>query len=89
MSLKDSDMHVVSVIGAGALSAALIVPVLWFTDAAIVKPQLKDDRQVLEATLAFKKSPTKQPQKQFDQPDVVKPVGVSHDETKKVEEKKE
>src|SRR5262249_2517104 len=31
----------------------------------------------------------KQPQKKFDQPDVVKPVGVSHDENKKVEEKKE
>lgn len=89
MSLKDTEMHVVSMIGAGVLSAALLVPVVFLTDAAEAKAPLLANREVLEATLAFKKSPQKQPQKQFDQPDVVKPVGVSHDENKKVEEKKE
>ncbi len=89
MSLKDTEMQAVSIFGAAALSGLLIVPVVWLTDQAIAKPQLTDKRQVLEATIAYKKSPSKQPQKQFDQPDVVKPVGVSHDETKKVEEKKD
>lgn len=90
MSLKDSEMQVVSFAGAALLSAALFVPVVWWTDAA--KPgasPLMDNRQVLEATIAYKKSPSKQPQKKFDQPDVVKPVGVSHDENKKVEDKKD
>jgi hypothetical protein len=89
MSLKDGEMQVVSIVGAAVLTGALFVPVLWFTEAASAKPPRLDDYQVLEATIAYKKSPTKQPQKQFDQPEIVKPVGVSHDETKKVEEKKE
>jgi hypothetical protein len=90
MSLKDSEMQVFSIVGAGALSALLIVPVVWFSrPAEAQRSSLYDNRQILEATIAYKKSPTKQPQKQFDQPDVVKPVGVSHDEDKKVEEKKE
>lgn len=90
MSLKDGEMQVFSIVGAGALSALLIVPVVWFSRPAEAKrSSLYDNRQVLEATIAYKKSPTKQPQKKFDQPEVVKPVGVSHDENKKVEEKKE
>jgi hypothetical protein len=89
MSLKDTEMQAVSIFGAAALSVALIVPVVWFHDAAGAKAPLLDNRQVLEATIAYKKSPKKQPQKVRDVPDVVKPVGVSHDENKKVEEKKE
>jgi len=89
MSLKDTEMHVVSVAGAGILSALLIVPVVWFSNAAVATRPSIDNRQVLEATIAYKKSPTKQPQKVHDTPEVVKPVGVSHDETKKVEEKKD
>jgi len=90
MSLKDTEMHVVSLFGAGVLSAALIVPVLYFTSAAEAKrSSLYDNRQVLEATIAYKKTEKKQPQKVRDQPDVVKPIGVSHDEQKKVEPKKE
>jgi hypothetical protein len=89
MSLKDTEMQAVSICGAAVLSAALIVPVVWFTDAGAGKPPLADNRTVLEATIAYKKSPKKQPQKVRDVPDVVKPVGVSRDETKKVDEKKE
>lgn len=89
MSLKDGEMQVVSVLGAGILSAALIVPVVWFTEAAQAQAPVLADREVIEATLAYRKQPQKQPQKKFDQPDVVKPVGVSHDENKKVEDKKE
>ena len=85
MSLKDTEMHVFSIGGAALVTAALFVPVLWFTDASDAKPSLLDNRQVLEATIAYKKSPTKQPQKVHDTPEVVKPVGVSHDEQKKVE----
>ncbi len=89
MSLKDSEMHVVSLLGAGILSAILIVPVVVLARPEPKRSSLYDNRQILEATIAYKKSPSKQPQKKFDQPDVVKPVGVSHDEQKKVEEKKE
>ena len=83
-------MQIVSILGAVVLSAALIVPTLWFTKAAKAQDApLADNRQVIEATLAYRKKPQKQPQKKFDQPEVVKPKGVSHDENKKVEEKKE
>ena len=85
MSLKDTEMHVVSMFGAGLLSAALIVPVVFLTDAAEAKrSSIDDNRTVLEATIAYKKSPTKQPQKKTTQVEDVKPVGVSHDENKKV-----
>lgn len=91
MSLRDSEMQVVSIVGAIVVSAALIVPVVIFVEAPEPKHQpLLANYEVLEATLAYKneKAP-KQPQKQFDQPDIVKPEGVSHDEKKKVEDKKD
>ena len=89
MSMRDAEMHVFSLVGAAGVSAFLFVGILWFTDARIedTGPVLK--QQVIEAKLAYKKTTQKQPQKEFDQPDVVKPVGVSRDENKKVEEKKE
>ena len=89
MSLKDAEMHVFSMAGAGLLTAAMFVPILWFAEAkgGDTGPLLKD-MQVIEATLAYRKTPQKQPQKKFDNPDVVKPQGVSRDENKKVEEKK-
>lgn len=90
MSLEDTEMHVFSLFGAGILSAALIVPVVWFSDdVGASTPPLADDRQVIEATLAYRKKPMKQPQKRRDVVEEVKPVGVSRDENKKVEEKKE
>jgi hypothetical protein len=90
MSLKDTEMHVVSMLGAGLLSAALIVPVVFFYDDADARgPALADDRQVIEATLAFKSEKPKQPQKKRDVVEEVKVEGVSRDENKKVEEKKE
>jgi len=91
MSLKEPEMQAVSLLGALGISAALIIPVVWFSDQAPAQagPVLKD-MEVIEATLAFKseKAP-KQPQKKFDNPEVAKPEGVSRDENKKVEEKKE
>lgn len=90
MALKEAEMQAVSLLGAFAISAALIVPVVWFSDQPPPKsgPVIKD-LEVIEATLAFKseKAP-KQPQKKFDNPEVAKPEGVSRDENKKVEEKK-
>jgi hypothetical protein len=89
MSLKDGEMQVVSLFGALVLSGALIVPVVYFTEAAEAGAPPLANREVLSATLAYKKTAVKQPQKLRDQPDVVKPQGVSHDENKKVEEKKD
>jgi len=90
MALKDTEMHVLSIVGAAIVTAALFVPVLFFTDAATDDgPQLKE-MQVIEASIAYKKSPTKQPQKQTQPtPTIDKPEGVSRDENKKPPEKKE
>ena len=88
MALRDTEMRVMSFLGASVITAALFVPMMWFTNAAEAEgPQLKD-MQVIEATIAYRKTPTKQPQKQRKQVEEVKPEGVSHDEKKKVEEKK-
>ena len=66
-------MHVMSLFGAGLITAALFVPMLWFTNAADAEgPQLKD-MQVIEATIAYRKTPQKQPQKQIKQTEEVKP----------------
>lgn len=89
MSLKDPEMKVVSLLGATLLSAALIVPIVWFTDAAAVEAPVLKDQEVIEATIAYRKTPQKQPQKKFQNPDVQKPEGVSRDENKKPVEKKD
>jgi hypothetical protein len=90
MSLKDTEMHVFSLLGAGLLSAALLVPVVWFTDAAEAgSAPLADNRQIIEATIAYKKTPKKQPQKVRDVVEEVKVEGVSRDENKKIEDKKD
>ena len=90
MALKDTEMHVVSLFGAGLLSAALIVPVVWFSaDASASRPPLADNRMVIEATIAYRKQEQKQPQKKRDVVEEVKVEGVSRDENKKVEEKKD
>jgi hypothetical protein len=90
MALKDTEMHVVSLFGAGLLSAALIVPVVWFSaDAGASRPPLADNRMVIEATIAYRKQEQKQPQKKRDVVEEVKVEGVSRDENKKVEEKKD
>lgn len=88
MSLKDTEMQIVSLLGAGMLTAALVVPVGWFTNAAEAQEAPLKDREVIEATLAYRKKPQKQPQKKRDVVKEVKPEGVSRDENKKVEEKK-
>src|ERR1041385_5521252 len=47
-------------------TAGLFVPLLWFTDKAEAQgPQLRD-MEAIEATIAYKKTPIKQPQKQSE-----------------------
>lgn len=88
MALRDTEMHVVSVLGAGVIAAVLFVPAMVLSNGGGEEgPQLKD-MQVIEATIAYRKTPQKQPQKQVKQVEEVKPEGVSRDENKKVEEKK-
>src|SRR5262245_56151954 len=89
MSLKDNEMQLVSLFGAGVLSAVMVVPVVWFSGAAEARVAELQDREVIEATLAYRKKPQKQPQKKRDVVEEVKVEGVSRDENKKVEPKKE
>lgn len=88
MSMKDAEMHVISLFGAGVLAAALTVPLVVLTGADRVDgPPLKE-QEVIEATIAYRKTPQKQPQKKTAPPPVEEPEGVSRDENKKpVEEK--
>lgn len=88
MSLKNGEMHVISVLGAAILSAALGVPTIWFAKAkeAQAGPVL-EDMEAIEASLAVKKRPQKQPQKKIEaKAPEQKPEGVSRDDKKVVEE---
>jgi outer membrane biosynthesis protein TonB len=89
MALRDNEMHVVSLAGTAMLTAALFVPVLYLTESASEKKSDFGEMESIEASIAYKKVPQKQPQKQMKAPDpVVKQDGVSHDEKKKPLEKK-
>lgn len=88
--MKNGEMHTVASLGAILLSAAIIVPTAYFTNArADTTPPLME-MESIEASLAYKKpNAPKQPQKVKQAPNPeVKPEGVSRDETKKVEDKK-
>lgn len=88
MSLKDSEMQAVSVLGTVVLSCVLFGGIFWFTKAAPEQHINLDNMTVIEASVAYKKSPSRQPQKHFRTPDPVqKPEGVSHDEHKHVDKK--
>lgn len=89
MALKDAEMHAVSLFGAGVLTAILVVPIVWFTKPTGLEGPPLVERQVIEATIAYRKTPQKQPQKKTAPPPVEEPKGVSRDENKKPVEAKE
>lgn len=88
MSLKNGEMHVISALGAAVLSIAVVVPTVWFAKAKDVQAApLLEDMEAIEASLAVKKKPAKQPQKKIEEkPPEEKVEGVSKDEKKVVEE---
>src|SRR5262245_44045737 len=82
MTMRNSEMHVLAALGAAMLSAALIVPTVWFTEARAAGGDKLEDMEVIEASLAYKKPDApKQPQKPTTQTPEVKPQGVSRDDT--------
>lgn len=90
MALKNAEMHAVSIFGTAVLTAALFLPMATCAPEDRVDGPVIKEQQVIEATIAYKKAPQKQPQKKFQNPEVEKPEGVSRDENKKpVEEKKD
>lgn len=91
MSMKDGELQIVAAIGTLVLSCALIAPITYFTEATAATGPDLDNMESIEASLAYKKpNAPKQPQKHKRAPDpVVKPDGVSHDENKKVDDKKQ
>jgi hypothetical protein len=87
MALKDNEMQVVSVLGTAVLVAALFAPLVVFANAGSAKKP-DDNLVAIEASIAYSKTPQKQPQKKLKAPEEVKPEGVSHDLDKKPEDKK-
>ncbi len=82
-------MQAVSLFGTAVLTAALVAPVLFLTEAAKAQKSDFGEMEAIEASVAYKKAPVKQPQKKVKEPDPVeKPEGVSHDENKKPPEQK-
>jgi len=89
MTMKDGEIQVVSLLGTAMLTAALFVPVLYFTKQAEAQGGELKEMETIEASLAYRKTPQKQPQKRLKSADPIeKPEGVSRDENKKPIEKK-
>lgn len=87
MSINDGEMHVVAAIGAAVLSAALAVPTLFLAEAKSEHAPPLAEMEVIEASLAVKKTPQKQPQKKTQEKQTeVKPEGISRDEKKVVDQ---
>lgn len=76
-------MQTISVLGAVVISVGLFAPVLFLTEKADAARSKLEDMESIEASIAFKKEPQKQPQKQTSQPEIKKDEGISKDETKK------
>jgi hypothetical protein len=88
--MKDAEIQITSVLGTLVLTAGLFAPVVFFTEAAEAKGPELMEMQTIEASLAYRKTPQKQPQKRLKAADPVeKPEGVSRDENKKPIEKKD
>lgn len=85
-------MHTTALLGALALTVGIGYGTIRFSEARGDTRSPLEDMEVIEASLAYKKpnAKTKQPQKPKDAPvPEVKPDGVSRDENKKVDEKKD
>jgi hypothetical protein len=83
MSFKDGEIQAVSILGTAILTSALALPVVYLTEAAAPQTVRFDDMESIEASIAYKKVPQKQPEKKTSQPEVKKQEGISHDENKK------
>jgi hypothetical protein len=87
--MRDSEMKAVSLFGTVVLTAAVFAPVLFLTEQAKAQKADFGEMEAIEASVAYKKAPVKQPQKKVKEPDPVeKPEGVSHDENKKPPDQK-
>lgn len=86
--MKDAEIQAVSFAGTIVLTAALFAPILYLVPKAEAQgPELKE-METIEASLAYRKTPQKQPQKRLKAADPIeKPEGVSRDENKKPVEK--
>ena len=88
--MKDGSLEVVSMIGTALVTAGLFLPVLYLTEKAEAQKPDLSNMESIEASIAYKKEPQKQPQKKVKAPEPeVKKEGVSHDEKKKPVEKKD
>jgi outer membrane biosynthesis protein TonB len=83
MSFKDGEMRAISVLGTFVVTSALFLPVIYLTEAAEASHTKWDDMESIEASIAYKKTPQKQPQKQTHEVEKPKDNTISHDENKK------
>lgn len=81
-------MQVVSIGGTAVLVAALFAPVLVFAHGGGGHTLDPDNLVAIEASIAYSKTPQKQPQKKFKAPEPEKVEGVSHDPDKKPDKDK-
>lgn len=84
MSFKNGEMHAMAMLGACLLTAGIAAPTFYFAGSAGADTgPVIQDMEAIEASIAVRKKPAKQPQKKVQAPPPeVKPEGVSRDETK-------
>ena len=75
-------MQVVAGVGTLVLTAAFGLPAMVFASGPTQEVAKADNMEMIEASLAVKKTKVTQPQKPVHAPDPVKTEGVSHDDKK-------
>jgi hypothetical protein len=93
MSLSDGELHAVAGVGLGVVTGGLVLAMIvagWLdTDRPPEPPEPIEQMEAIQASLAYRKAPAKQPQKQTRQPEPTrKAEGVSRDENKPPDDKK-
>jgi outer membrane biosynthesis protein TonB len=89
MSFNDGELHAIAGLGAaiilGGLAGAMVLAGVMGGDSdANTDEHPLEDMQAIEASIAYKKAPAKQPQKKTKEPEPEKKIeGVSRDDKKK------
>ncbi|HEY4239868.1 MAG TPA: TonB C-terminal domain-containing protein [Kofleriaceae bacterium] len=88
--MDDVPLHTAATTGTGVLVAGLVLLISRSGSGMTAAPPPLEKMDEIEASIAYKKpNQPKQPQKKLSAPEIVKPEGISHDENKKVEPKKD
>jgi hypothetical protein len=94
MTLRDGELHVFAGAGVGLLSAGFVVMTLAYSSCSDADADSKamhnplEDMETIEASIAYRKAPKKQPEKKTRAPEEAKTKNITSDEVKQPPDRK-